>query len=111
LIPGLVIYLPYNVWITEKVFYVPDTGATTLSSGITWRPTDRVQLSFSGGFGTASERIVAEQDFVRVPTLTMRGAVIFPLSRYFSGELAGYYEDRETLYVRRGGTFNLVFHW
>lgn len=111
LIPGLVIYLPYNIWITEKVFYVPETGATTLSSGITWRPTDRVQLSFSGAFGTASERIVAEQDFVRVPTLITQGAVIFPLSRYFSGELAGYYEDRETLYVRRGGTFNLLFHW
>jgi tetratricopeptide (TPR) repeat protein len=104
-------YLPYNIWITEKVFYVPETGATTLSSGITWRPTDRVQLSFSGAFGTASERIVAEQDFVRVPTLITQGAVIFPLSRYFSGELAGYYEDRETLYVRRGGTFNLLFHW
>lgn len=111
LIPGVVIYLPYNVWITEKVFYVPDTGSATVSSQITWRPTDRVQLSFSGAVGTAGERIVAVQDFVRVSSLIMRGAVIFPLSRYFSGELAGYYEDRETLYIRRGGTFNLIFHW
>jgi YaiO family outer membrane protein len=111
LIPGLVIYLPYNVWITEKVFYVPDTGSATVSSEITWRPADRVQLSFSGAVGTAGERIVAVQDFVRVSSLILRGAVIFPLSRYFSGELAGYYEDRETLYLRRGGTFNLIFHW
>jgi YaiO family outer membrane protein len=110
-IPGLVIYLPHDVWITEKMFYVPDTGSATISSEITWRPTDRVQLFFSGAVGTAGERIVAVQDFVRVSTLIMRGGIIFPLSHHLSGEVAGYYEDRETLYVRRGGTFNLIFHW
>jgi YaiO family outer membrane protein len=111
LTPGLNIYLPFNLWITEKIYYVPETGAITLSSQLTWRPADRLQLFMSGGFGTSGERIVATQDFTRVRSRTFQGGVIFPLSEKFSGEAVGYYEDRGILYVRRGGTFNLIYHW
>lgn len=111
LIPGLVVYFPHNVWVTEKVYYVASTGSTTLSSQITWRPTDRVQVYGSGAFGTTGEHIVATQDFIRVTTRIIRGGIIFPLSQYCSGEATGYYEDRETLYIRRGGTFSLIYHW
>ncbi len=111
LTPGLNIYLPFNFWITEKIYFVPDTGAVTLSSQLTWRPADRVQLFVSGGFGTSGERIVATQDFTRVNSRTFQGGVTFPISTKFSGEAVGYYEDRGVLYVRRGGTFNLIYHW
>ncbi|MER3424555.1 MAG: hypothetical protein C4293_16380, partial [Nitrospiraceae bacterium] len=111
LIPGLTVYLPHNVWLTEKVFYVPDTGAITLSSQLTWRPTDRVQLFASGGFGTSGERITAVQDFTRVSSRIIQGGITVPLSTRLSAETSIYYEDRGTLYIRRGGTFNLVFQW
>ncbi len=111
LIPGLTLYLPYHVWITEKVYFVPDTGAVTLSSMVTWRPTDRVQVWVSGAFGTAGERIVAEQDFVRVPSRILQAGIIFPLSESFSAEAVGVYEDREALYRRQGGLFNLIWHY
>jgi YaiO family outer membrane protein len=109
--PGLTIYLPFNLWLTEKIYYVPEQGSITLSSQLTWRPTDRLQLFASGGFGTSGERIVAVQDFTRVQTRTIQGGLIFPISERFSGEALGFYEDRATLYVRRGGTFNLIWHW
>lgn len=109
--PGVTIYLPFNFWLTEKIYYVPDQGSITLSSQLTWRPTDRIQLFVSGGFGTSGERIVAVRDFIRVPTRIIQGGVIFPIGERFSGEVLGYYEDRSTLYVRRGVTFNLIWHW
>lgn len=62
-IPGITIYFPYNVWLTEKIYYVQTSGAITFSSQLTWRPTDRVQLFASGSFGTASNNIRTTQDF------------------------------------------------
>ncbi|WP_447603343.1 YaiO family outer membrane beta-barrel protein [Nitrospira sp. Nam80] len=109
--PGLTIYLPFNLWLSEKVYYIPGQGSITLSSQLTWRPTDRLQVFASGGFGTSGERIVAVQDFARVQSRILQGGVILPISAHFSGEALAYYEDRSTLYVRRGGTFNLIWHW
>jgi YaiO family outer membrane protein len=109
--PGVTIYLPFNLWLTEKIYYVPEQGSITLSSQLTWRPTDRLQLFASGGFGTSGERIVAAQDFTRVPSRIIQGGAVFPISERLSGEVLGYYEDRSTLYVRRGVTINVIWHW
>ena len=109
--PGVTIYLPFNFWLTEKIYYVPEQGSITLSSQLTWRPTDRLQLFASGGFGTSGERIIAIRFFTRVSSRILQGGAIFPISERFSGELLGYYEDRSTLYVRRGVTSNLIWHW
>ncbi len=111
LLPGLTLYLPFNLWLTERVYIIPSTGATTLSSQLTWRPTDRLQFFASGSFGTSSERIVATQDFTRVAGHTIGGGVMFPITDRFSVEAAGYYEDRGFLYVRRGGNLSLIYHW
>ena len=111
LLPGLTVYLPFNLWLTEKVYFIPNTGAITLSSQLTWRPTDRLQFFASGSFGTSGERIVATQDFTRVDSHTIRWGVMFPVTERFSVETAGYYEDRGLLYVRRGGNLSLIYHW
>lgn len=111
LMPGLTIFLPFNVWLTEKIYFIPNTGAVTLASQLTWRPADRLQFFASGSFGTSGERIVAAQDFTRVGSRTLQGGVTFPINERFSAEAAGYYEDRGFLYVRRGGNFNLIYHW
>ncbi len=111
LIPGLTIYLPYDVWLTEKVYYVPDTGAMTLSSQLTWRPRERLQLYMEGSFGTSGERILSVVDFTRVTTRIVQGGIMFPIASRWSGEASLYYEDRETLFVRRGGSINLIYHW
>ena len=110
-LPGLTVYFPYNVWLTEKVYFVPDTGSITLASQLTWRPQDRLQFFASGSFGTSGERIVATQDFTRVQSRTIQGGVTFPLTARLSAEASGYYEDRGILYVRRGGMINLIVHW
>lgn len=111
LMPGLTIFLPFNLWLTEKIYLIPNTGAVTLASQLTWRPTERLQFFASGSFGTSGERIVAEQDFTRVGSRTIQGGVTFPINERFSAEASGYYEDRGFLYVRRGGNFNLIYHW
>ncbi|MCS6289494.1 MAG: tetratricopeptide repeat protein [Nitrospira sp.] len=111
LMPGLTIFLPFNLWLTEKVYLIPNTGAVTLSSQLTWRPTDRLQFFASGSFGTSGERIVAAQDFTRVASRTIQGGATFPITERFSAEAAGYYEDRGFLYIRRGGNLSLIYHW
>lgn len=110
-LPGLTVYFPYNIWLTEKLYFVPDTGSITLASQLTWRPQDRLQFFASGSFGTSGERIVATQDFTRVQSRTIQGGVTFPLTARLSAEASGYYEDRGILYVRRGGLINLIVHW
>ena len=111
LMPGVTIFLPFNLWLTEKVYLIPNTGAVTLSSQLTWRPTDRLQFFASGSFGTSGERIVAAQDFTRVGSRTIQGGVTFPITERFSAEASGYYEDRGFLYIRRGGNLSLIYHW
>lgn len=111
LTPGLTIFLPWNLWLTEKISYVPAQGAMTLSSQLTWRPQDRWQFYVSGAYGTAGERIRAVQDFTRITSTIWQAGATFPITARFSGELSGYYEDRGFLYIRRGLTFNLIWHW
>lgn len=111
LLPAVTLFLPFNLWLTEKVYVIPQTGAITLSSQLTWRPADRVQVFASGSFGTSGERIVATQDFTRIGSRTIQGGAIFPLNERFSVEASGSYEDRGLLYVRRGGSLNLIYHW
>ena len=108
---GITIYFPGNIWLTEKVSYVPKQGSITASTQLTWRPMDRLQFYLSGAHGTSGERIVAVQDFQRVKTTIWQAGSIFPITERLSGEVSGYYEDRGFLYVRRGGTFNLIWHW
>lgn len=110
-LPAVTVFLPFNLWVTEKVYYVPDTGATTLASQLTWRPADRVQVFASGSFGTSGERIVATQDVTRISSRTFQGGTILPVTQRISAEATGFYEDRSTLYVRRGGSLNLLYHW
>ena len=109
--PGLTLFLPFNLWLTEKLYYVPVTGAITLSSRLTWRPTNRFQVFVSGSFGTSGERIVATQDVTRVSSHTIQGGVVFPVADRVSLEVTGYYEDRGVLYIRRGGSFSIIYHW
>jgi YaiO family outer membrane protein len=109
--PGLTIFLPFNLWLTEKLYYVPETGAMTLSSRLTWRPTNRLQLFASGSFGTSGERIVAAQDITRVSSRTIQGGIVLPVTDRISLEVTGYDEDRGALYTRRGASFNIIYHW
>lgn len=109
--PGLTLFLPFNLWLTEKLYYVPETGAMTLSSRLTWRPTNRLQVFVSGSFGTSGERIVATQDVTRVSSRTIQGGIVLPLADRVSLEVTGYDEDRGALYTRRGASFSIIYHW
>ncbi len=111
LTPGLTLFLPFNLWLTEKLYYVPETGAITLSSRLTWRPTNRLQVFASGSFGTSGERIVATQDVTRVSSRTIQGGIVLPVADRVSLEVTGYDEDRGALYTRRGASFSIIYHW
>lgn len=111
LIPGITFYLPNNVWITEKLYYVPDTDASTLLSQLAWRPGKRLQFQFSGAFGTAAERVASLDDVRRTDTVTLQAGAVLPLTSRLSLEAWALYEDRENLYLRRGGMLNLLLHW
>ena len=109
--PGFAVFLPFNFWLTEKLYYVPETGAITLSSRLTWRPTNRIQVFASGSFGTSGERIVATQDVTRVSSRTIQGGIVLPVVDRVSLEITGYDEDRGALYTRRGASFSIIYHW
>ena len=111
LVPGLTIYFPGALWLSEKVYYSPDTNAATLQSEITWQPAERLRLFVSGSFGKSGERIGVVSDLAKIHSWMVRGGVMFPLTDRFSAETAAFYEERSKLYIRRGGSFNLIYHW
>jgi YaiO family outer membrane protein len=111
LLPGLTVFLPFHLWLTEKLYYVPETGAITLSSRLTWRPTPRLQIFASGSFGTSGERIVATQDVTRISGRTIQGGIVLPVADRISLEITGFDEDRGALYTRRGASFSVIYHW
>jgi hypothetical protein len=110
-IPGLTLYLPYNLWFTEKMYYALDTHSKSFSSSLTWRMTDRVQMFTAGTFGTSAERVGALQDLSRTSTWILQGGITFPLMNRLSAEVLGYHEDRNKQYSRRGGSIALIYHW
>lgn len=109
--PGITVYFPADFWVTEKLYYVPTTGAMTLSSQLTWRPLPRLQFYASYGFGTAGERLVATQDLTRVHSHIYQAGVYFPLSKQWAADIRGTYEDRDGLYTRREGAVTLSYLW
>lgn len=109
--PGLTIYFPHDIWLTEKGYFVPSPGSKSLSSTLTWRISDRIQVYALGAFGTASERISSLQDSMPTDTRMLQGGGTFPLARRLSAEIWGYYEERDGQYIRRGGSLALVWHW
>lgn len=109
--PGLTLYLPRDVWLTEKVYLFPRAGTLTLSSRPDWRVNDRLRLFASGAFGDSGERLATLADFVPINTRVLSAGLEFPLARHISVETWVYHEDREKRYVRRGGAFNLIFYW
>ena len=111
LIPGLTVYFPGNIWLTEKVYYVPDLRSLTVSSQLTWRATERLQFFVVGAYGDTAERVVALQDIARVTTHSVQAGLTFPLAARLSAAASAYYEDRHGQAVRRGGTVNLLYHW
>ncbi|MGH8508436.1 MAG: YaiO family outer membrane beta-barrel protein [Gammaproteobacteria bacterium] len=111
LIPGITFYLPYDVFLTEKLYFVPETDSKTLSSQLTWRITDRIQIFASGAFGTAGERLSIVDDISRVDTVGLQLGVSLPLAQQLSMEAIGTYEDRDASYTRGGLAVNLLYHW
>lgn len=109
--PGLNLYLPFNMWITESLYLVPTTGASTLLSQLTWRPAPRVQAFVSGSFGTQGERLTAEQDIRRIPTTTFKAGLEVPVADHWSIGLVGTKEARTHLYDRYEGRAYLTYVW
>ena len=111
LIPGLTIYFPGSIWLTEKVYYVPDSDAATLRSELTWQIHERLRLFTSGSFGKSGERVGVASDIAKIHSWAVRAGAMFPLADRLSAETAAFYEDRKRLYIRRGGSFSLIYHW
>ena len=79
----------------QKPYSFPENDSCSVSSTLTWRATDQLQMFVSGTFGPAAERLCALQDFTRSDTHVLQGGVMFPLTRRVSAEVWGYYEDRQ----------------
>ena len=109
--PGVTVYLPYNLWLTEQVYMVPKTDSGSLASRLDWQPADRWHAFISGSFGQSVERPTAVQDIAKVNTLRLAGGLTFPLTRRITAEISYQYEDREKFYSLEGGTINLIYSW
>lgn len=111
IIPGLTLYFPRDVWLTERAYYVPDAQTITVSSELNWQINPRLRLSGSAAFGRTADRFGALEDLRSTSSRIFRLGLTFPLAARLSAEIRGHYEDRKEFYARRGGTCRLIYHW
>lgn len=110
-IPGLTVYLPNDIWLAERVYYVPDANTVTVSSQLNWQIHSRLRVFFAMAFGKTAEQFDSLEDFQKASSRSFRAGGIFPLTSKLSAETWAYYEERKEFYSRRGGSFQLIYHW
>lgn len=111
LIPGITAYPAENVSLSERVYYVADSGALTALTTLSWEPDHRFRSSLSIGLGNAAERITSTEDTTRYFTFTGRLSGEYRLTPATSlgGEFG--YEYRQGLYSRTGASLFARYWW
>lgn len=101
LIPSITLYLPKDFMNTTSLYFNLERSTYTLYNRIFKRAPDKeVFLAFS--VGTSSERLQAQEDFIRYSTYSLSAGVEKKVKKNFSlgGSLKTEY--REGLYRRNG---------
>jgi len=111
IMPGIIVYLPKNFFISEKLYYVPERGTGTLLSTLHYRPDRRFKSYVGFGYGRGSERVGALEDIEKIDTFSARMGAEYRFRPAWSAAGSVSYESREGLYDRTGATVSLTYWW
>jgi YaiO family outer membrane protein len=111
LIPGLIIYLPYGLSLSERLYYVPRNGSVSLLSTLSYEPNHKFRGFYSISIGKSAERIMSIVDLVKLTTIASRLSGEYRLAPSWSLGVELSHEYRERLYNASGVTLFTKYWW
>ncbi len=109
--PGITVYLPKNLVLTEKFYYVPKTASHSFVTSLSYELTCKLLLKYSFGIGNSAEQLTTYGDIKKYNTYFHDIAAEFRINNYISLGLEGLYEHRENLYNEKGVNLFLKYWW
>jgi len=109
--PGLIVYLPKDIILEEKYYYVPKTNTYSLVSSLSYELTCKFWIKYGFGFGNSAERLTAYGDLLKYTTYFHKIEGEYRVKDYLSVGLEGLYEHRDKLYNRKGLNLFLKYWW
>ena len=109
-IPGITAYLPYNLSVNEK-FYFLTNGAYTSSSVLNYEPTNKFRCFYNFTMGDGTERITSVEDIQKIFGICNRIYAEYRITDIvgIGGEFS--YESRKDLYDKYGGNLFFRLFW
>ena len=111
LIPGLIVYLPYGMSLSERLYYVPRNGSVSLLSTISYEPNHKFRGFYSISIGKSAERIRSLVDLVKLMTIANRLSGEYRLTPSWSLGVELSHEYRERIYNASGVTLFTRYWW
>lgn len=111
LMPGIIIYLPYNLSLNERLYLVPKNGGYSLLSTLHYEPNHKIRAFYSIAIGKAVDRISVLQDIQKISTITNRVGLELRISPDLSIGSEFYHEFRENMYTKYGLTIFSRIWW
>lgn len=111
LIPGLIVYLPHGMSLSERLYYVPRNGSVSLLSTISYEPNHKFRGFYSISIGKSAERIMSLVDLVKLMTIANRLSGEYRLTPSWSLGVELSHEYRERIYNASGVTLFTRYWW
>lgn len=111
LIPGIIIYLPFNLSLNEKLYLVPRNGAFSILSTLHYEPNHKIRTFYSIAVGKTVDRIGVLQDTQKITTIVNRLGFEWRISPDFSMGSELSHEFRKDLYTKQGLTIFSRIWW
>lgn len=111
LVPGIIIYLPYNLSLNEKLYLIPKNGGLSVLSTLHYEPNHRIRAFYSISVGKTLDRIGVLQDTQKISTIVNRLGFEWRISPDFSIGSELTHEFRKNLYTKKGVTIFSRMWW
>lgn len=110
-IPGIIIYLPFNLSLNERLYLVPRNGAWSILSTLHYEPNHKIRAFYSISVGKTVDRIGVLQDTQKITTVVNRLGFEWRISPDFSIGSELTHEFRKDLYTKQGITIFSRIWW
>lgn len=111
IIPGFIIYLPYNFYLVEQTNIVPKHEAATVIIKMNYVPNMKWRGYAGWSFGKTGEQIRTEEEFQKLSTESLNAGIEYKLNKNWGLGTNLYLTNREGLYDEKGFSIFIAYWW
>jgi len=108
---GAIAYLPAGFALEGRLFVVPRQGSVTGAARVMYEPDHKIKVFYSLAVGQSAEKIIEQQDFRKLFTVTQRGGIEYRFRPSLGVGSELYYSYREHLYSTTGLSLFTRYWW